>query len=89
MKVKITKLRSVENPHSKNSTFGESADFHLGMFSDYPYVGERFNLYPFSSNYEERGISTSPVTKILDDNTFETLNSVYKWEFLNNDTTTK
>ena len=31
-------------------------------------------------NYDERGISTSPVVRVIDENTFETLNSIYKYE---------
>ena len=75
---KITKLGSVENPYSKHSDFGESMPFHLGIFTQEPIVGERFNLLAISSEYGEKGISTSPVTKIIDENTFETMNSIYK-----------
>ena len=77
---KITKLGSGENPYSKHSDFGESMPFHLGIFTQEPIVGERFNLLGTSNKYGEQGISTSPVTKIIDENTFETLNSVYKIE---------
>lgn len=78
MKYKITKLADVENPYHKNSDFGFSKPFHLGFFVKNPVVGERFNLYPI--DIINRGISTSPVTKIIDESTFETLNSVYKFE---------
>lgn len=77
---KITKLGSVENPHHENSTFGESMPYHLGYFINPPEIGERFNLQPYSYKRGEEGISTSAVTKIIDENTFETLNSVYRFE---------
>lgn len=77
---KITKLGKVENPHSKNSDYGESMPYHLGIFTKEPTIGKRFNLLPLSKHNGERGISTSPVTKIINDSTFETLNSVYKIE---------
>lgn len=80
-KIKVTKLGSVENPHSNNSTFGESKPFHVGRYESDPVVGERFVAYPIDY-VEYRGISTSPVTKIIDSNTFETLNSIYKWEYI-------
>lgn len=75
---KITKLGSVKNPYHQDSTFGESKPFHVGWFTKEPVVGERFNLTYI--NHREAGISTSPVTKIIDHNTFETLNSVYRYE---------
>ncbi len=79
MKYQITKLGSVENPHSW-STFGESQPFHVGLFINPPKIGERFELSPFSYKKGERGISTSPVTEIIDESTFKTLNSIYKIE---------
>lgn len=77
---KITKIGNVENPYHENSTFGESLPFHVGFFTKEPTVGERFNLSYIS--FREQGISTSPVTKIIDGNTFETLNSIYRYEKL-------
>lgn len=78
MKYKITKVGKVEFPYHENSTFGESKPFHVGTFIKEPTIGERFNLYAIDR--ENKGISTSPVTKIIDENTFETLNSIYKIE---------
>lgn len=75
---KITKLGNVENPYHENSTFGESRPFHIGYFTKPPEVGERFNLYPL--DFRGGGISTSLVAKIIDENTFETLNSIYRYE---------
>lgn len=81
MKYRIKKLRSVENPYHENSNFGESKEWHVGMFVKEPQVGERFNLYPL--DFRGGGISTSPVVDIIDENTFETLNSVYYYEKYN------
>lgn len=80
--IKVTKLLSIENAHDKNSTFGESKPFYVGRYESDPVIGERFIAWPIDF-IEHRGINTSPVTKIIDENTFETLNSVYKWEYLN------
>lgn len=79
MIIKITKIKRVgEN----NSYFGDSAPFHIGHFTKEPEIGERFNLIGLSNDNGERGISTSVVQKIIDENTFETLNSIYHWEKL-------
>jgi hypothetical protein len=43
-----------------------------GLFVDEPKIGESFEVYPF--------LATSRVVEILDDNTFKTENSTYKWE---------
>lgn len=80
-RIKVTKLGSVENPHSNDSTFGESKPFHVGRYKADPVIGERFIAWSIDYN-ENRGINTSPVTKIIDESTFETLNSVYKWEYI-------
>jgi hypothetical protein len=79
-KVKIKKLKSVDNPYHKNSDFGESKEFHIGYYMGDPIIGERFNVGYI--NYLEEGINTSPVMKIIDKKTFETLNSVYEWEII-------
>lgn len=78
MKYKVTKIGNVENPYHENSDFGESKPFHVGSFIKMPEEGERFNLGYIDINHT--GISTSPVVKVLDENTFETLNSIYKYE---------
>ena len=78
---KITKIGKVENPVHPYSDFGESRDFHVGIFIKMPEEGERFNLGYI--DYQNGGISTSYVTKIIDENTFETLNSIYRYEPLN------
>lgn len=81
MVYKITKIGKVENPVHPHSDFGESRDFHVGIFIKNPVIGERFNLGYI--NYQNGGISTSYVAKIIDDSTFETLNSIYRYEPLN------
>lgn len=77
-KYRVTKLGNVAHPYHRNSIFGESKPFHVGYFVREPIEGERFNLIGFDS--ENKGISTSNVVKIIDDNTFETLNSIYRYE---------
>ena len=80
--VRVKKLRSVENPFHKNSFFGESVPYHEGIFQDNPKVGSSFVVLPIGLEPGKKGLYTSEVTKIMDENTFETLNSVYHWEFI-------
>jgi len=82
---KISKVKSVDNPYHKNSNYGDLQDYYLGYFIKEPVVGEKFNLYPISTYGKPylAGINTSPVNKIIDENTFETLNSIYKYEEYN------
>ena len=76
----VYKIGKVDNPTHPNSDFGESLPFHVGYYTKPPEVGERFNLMGIS--YREQGISTLPVTEIIAENTFKTLNSIYKFEKL-------
>ena len=77
---RIKKLKAVDKPVHGVHGYGDLEDYYEGYFTKEPKVGERFNLYPITSFGKPHlgGISTSPVTKIIDENTFETLNSVYK-----------
>ena len=78
-KYKITKLRAVDNPVHGDYGYGDLEPYYEGYFTKEPIIGERFNLLPIHpARHYLGGISTSPVTKIIDENTFETLNSVYR-----------
>ena len=75
MKVKLTKLRESDDPlHPGNIPEGYETTRSLpsSLFKP-PTVGERFNLQTFS---------TSGVQEIINDNTFRTYNSIYKWEIV-------
>lgn len=75
MKIKITKLKEVENPRHPNNI--EEGYTRVGTFINPPEIGQRFGLSGRSfGDYW----STSPVQEIIDENTFRTLNSVYRWE---------
>ena len=69
--VRLTKLKEAENPtHPNNIKEGFARE---GEFVESPVVGEPFYIGNFI---------TSKVTEILSDNTFKTLNSIYRWEVL-------
>ena len=80
MKYRIKKLKAVDNPRHGKFGYGDLEDYYEGYFTFPPTIAERFNLLPITSFGKPHlgGISTSPVTKIIDENTFETLNSVYR-----------
>ena len=76
---RIKKLKAVDKPVHGVHGYGDLEDYYEGYFTKEPIVGERFNLLPIHyAKHHLGGISTSPVTKIIDENTFETLNSVYR-----------
>ena len=78
-KYRIKKLKAVDNPKHGKFGYGDLEPYYEGIFTKDPIVGERFNLLPIHPARDYLGgISTSPVTKIIDENTFETLNSVYR-----------
>ncbi len=76
--VEVEKIGKVENPVHPESDYGDSKQYHIGIFIKEPVVGERFITGYI--NLQGRGINTSPVTEIVDENTFKTLNSIYKWK---------
>ena len=83
--IKITKIGKPENPKHPDSDFGESAEFHLGWFTKEPIIEESFRLLPVNIYNGLEGIVTTRVTKIVDENTFHTLNSIYHWEEVSQD----
>jgi hypothetical protein len=78
--ISVKKIGKVDSPKHPESDFRESKKEHVGLFTGNPEIGELFLAQGL--NWKDEGIKTSPVTKITDDNTFETLNSVYHWEFI-------
>lgn len=82
MVVELIKLEDSEWPESLNIDVGS---INLGFFVEEPKVGQRFIINPISYRYNERGLSTSLVRRVIDDNTFETVNSIYKWNIIDYD----
>ena len=80
--ISVRKIGKVNNPINLNSNFGESKDEHIGLFVKLPEEGEIFIAQGVS--YHEEGIRTTPVTKVINNNTFQTQNSIYQWNFIKN-----
>ena len=76
--VKLEEREDATHPHNIEVGTVVVVDVYDHSFFT-PQVGSRFNLIgPF------RWYSTSMVEEIIDDNTFKTLNSIYRWEEINN-----
>lgn len=76
MRVKITKLREADNPlHPNNIDTGYET---VGNFIAVPKVGESFLISRGLGGY----FCTSTVQEIIDDNTFRTHNSIYRYELI-------
>jgi hypothetical protein len=81
--VKITKLEELpEAQHPLNISVGRIL---YGLFEEEPQQNFHFRLSAVSNMPGQRGITTSRITEIIDDNHFKTLNSLYKWEFISKD----
>jgi hypothetical protein len=67
-KIKLIKIKDLRN----RSTCIKEKETMTGFFQSYPTVGRPFRI--------RLSWSTTPVTKVLSHNTFETKNSRYKWQ---------
>lgn len=78
--IKIKKVGAVSNP-KHDSKFGDSQPSFLGYWTGDPIVGQSFRLMFITDSDGKRGIITSTVLSVSEeDQTFSTLNSIYKWE---------
>lgn len=75
IKVKLTKIKELEDAlHPNNIEVGyETIRDVNSKYFEKPKIGERFFVGTFS---------TSGVQEIIDENTFRTYSSIYKWEIL-------
>jgi hypothetical protein len=78
--VKLTKIAEAPDPtHPNNIPVGEEV---VGRFISEPKIGEPFYV-PYVNRFSAR--QTSTVLEIIDDNTFRTYNSIYRWEIIDYD----
>lgn len=68
---KLSELEGAEHPHNI-----PEGDVQRGWLTDEPKIGNHFNIQTGATRLR----STSPVTEILENDTFKTLNSLYKIE---------
>jgi hypothetical protein len=74
MKIRLTKLSDRPDPTHPNSRAGDGEHWGDAPYGP-PEVGKRF--------YLTLSFSTSVVQEIIDECTFKTLNSIYRWDILN------
>jgi hypothetical protein len=76
MRIKLSKIKELENALYPNNI--KVGKVYEGEFSHTPKVGECFFMqYNLS---EDKWFRSSIVTEIIDENTFRTENSIYKFE---------
>lgn len=76
VKIRIKKLKEADNPeHPDNIQEG----FEKTVYTEEAFVSEPEVGLPFWLGTVWR---TSPVVKILSENTFETYNSIYEWKVI-------
>lgn len=80
-KIKITKIGI--QPGGEISTYNSLNEEQYGYVTDEPKVGERFIVYKYEKVTMFDAWSTSIVTEIIDNNTFNTIYSKYRWEYVN------
>lgn len=73
IKAKLIKLKSISHI---NDAYIKDGQILEGWFSNWPVIGHSFIF--IHSERPITGIETSCVSKIIDDRTFETQNSIYK-----------
>ena len=82
MKIRLTKIRESDNPEVPNNidsgytVVGYPVKYNsdIGEERRNPVIGEPYVVIQSIP----RWFRTSPVVRIIDDNTFETLNSIYR-----------
>ena len=82
MKVKITKVTELPDAlHPNNIAEGWTKTVEVDMYTfEPPMIGRRFNCGGFSS---------SGVQELIDNFTFRTYSSIYRWEIIKDDKETK
>ena len=73
-RVKLTKLSEAPDPEFPNNI--PTGEVRIGLTMNPPEEGVPFGVIHSMSKY----FRTSPVVKVNDDGTFETVNSIYKLE---------
>ena len=76
MRIKLTKIKELEDAlHPNNIIEGSERE---GEFSEAPIVGKCF--WMLCEKDVDSWFRTSGVVEIIDENTFRTLNSIYRYE---------
>ena len=79
IKAKVIKLKNISNKDETNM-YVRTGDIFIGQFVHWPEVGMSFHLMGFDGIRDEWDVKlrTTPVTELIGDREFRTLNSIYK-----------
>jgi hypothetical protein len=79
IKAKVIKLQNISNKDETNM-YVRTGDIFEGQFADWPEVGMSFHLLGLTFIRDEWDIKlrTTPITELIGDREFKTLNSIYK-----------
>lgn len=81
--VKLTKVGRAGNPLSHFEHL-QTGEFRIGLMAKEPEIGSGFKLFPAEYlGSTTRGIHTSVVQKVVSTHIFETFNTIYHLEVLN------
>jgi len=75
IKAKVIKLQNITDK-DESRMYVRTGDIFIGQFVDWPEVGMSFHLLGFDE--WESKLRTTPVTELIGDREFRTLNSIYK-----------
>jgi hypothetical protein len=75
IEAKVVKLKNISD-RDESKMWVQTGDVFSGVIRNWPKVGESF--YLFSNRRDDYELRTTPVTEIINDREFKTLNSIYR-----------
>ena len=77
IKAKVFKIKNISN---KDEIYMQikTGDIFSGQFENWPEVGMSFHLFNDDLGFPEIELRTTPITELINDREFRTLNSIYK-----------
>lgn len=76
IEAKVIKVKNISDKDEKEM-WVQTGDIFYGKINKWPEIGESFYLIENDSKYAY-SLRTTPVTEIISDREFKTLNSIYK-----------
>lgn len=77
IKAKVFKLKNISDKDEINMQV-KTGDIFSGQFVHWPEVGMSFHLFNENLGFPEIELRTTPITELIGDREFRTLNSIYR-----------
>jgi hypothetical protein len=80
IEAKVIKVKNISDRDEKEMWI-QTGDTFYGKITKWPEIGESFYLFENGNSIDSRydvSLRTTPVTEIINDREFKTLNSIYK-----------